>query len=282
MMDHGATAIGQVPSSDSRIAWAIQPPQPYDLVFTSNADTICLVFGAIDAATSYDGEPPTRMRFEPNTLAFHPAGSRVVVSARRVSGGFVAINYAPDYRHTLLGDDHAAPSATRDNISSKRIANFITYARSKLLGRVVCDALEMEMLSGLAYLEAMRTAGSAAVWDGIPAIGRKKVAQAIEQIEADLAEDLTYTGIARQLGVPAVGLARAFKAVTGKTLHCFVRERRIERAKQMLQQDHSTIADIAYACGFCSQAHLTSVFAQFAQTTPSRYRATMQNLKDRN
>jgi AraC-like DNA-binding protein len=58
---------------------------------------------------------------------------------------------------------------------------------------------------------------------------------------------------------------RAFKAATGKTLHRFVLERRIERAKQMLQQDHSTLADIAYACGFCSQAHLTSVFAQHAQ-----------------
>lgn len=124
MTDDGAHAIGQVPGSPSRIAWAIQPPQPYDLVFTSNADTICLVFGAIDAATSYDGELPRRMRFEANTLAFHPAGSRVVVSARRVSGGFVAINYAPDYRHTLLGEHHTAPSATRDNIASKRIANF--------------------------------------------------------------------------------------------------------------------------------------------------------------
>jgi hypothetical protein len=208
MMDTGATAIGQVPGSDSRIACAIQPPQPYDLVFTSNADTICLLFGAIDAATSYDGELPRRMRFEPNTLAFHPSGSRVVVSARRVSGGFAAINYAPDYRHTLLGDDRAAPSATKDNISSKTIANIVTYARSKLLGQGVWGALEIEMLGGLVYLEATRTAGAAVTWAGIPAIGRKKVTQAIEQIEADLAEDLTYAGIARQLGVPAVGLAR--------------------------------------------------------------------------
>lgn len=48
---------------------------------------------------------------------------------------------------------------------------------------------------------------------------------------------------------------------------------RIERAKALLCQEGTSIADAALQCGFSHQEHLTRMFRRFTGTTPGRYRA---------
>jgi hypothetical protein len=88
----------QGPRSDrstTSVAWDLVRPKPYDLVFRNSTDVICLLFGAIDAQTGYDGARPAAMRFEPLSIAFHPNGGEVAVRASQVSGGFVAFTFPP-------------------------------------------------------------------------------------------------------------------------------------------------------------------------------------------
>jgi len=47
---------------------------------------------------------------------------------------------------------------------------------------------------------------------------------------------------------------------------------RIGRAAALLANPRLSIADIAYAAGFSSQSHLTSVFRRLMGTTPYAYR----------
>lgn len=54
----------------------------------------------------------------------------------------------------------------------------------------------------------------------------------------------------------------------------YVLNLRIERAKALLCQEGTSIADVALQCGFSHQEHLTRMFRRFTGTTPGRYRGT--------
>src|ERR1700681_3969263 len=85
------SCVGDLGSDRSTggVAWGLGGPKPYDPLFRNPTDVICLLFGAIEAKTGYDGARPAAMRFEPLSIAFHPRDGEVAVSASRNSGGFV-------------------------------------------------------------------------------------------------------------------------------------------------------------------------------------------------
>jgi AraC-like DNA-binding protein len=77
--------------------------------------------------------------------------------------------------------------------------------------------------------------------------------------------------IARECGLSGGHFARAFKRSTGKSPHQWVVLRRIEAAKEMLGGG-MPLAEIAIACRFSDQSHLTRVFSQATGLTPGRWR----------
>lgn len=58
----------------------------------------------------------------------------------------------------------------------------------------------------------------------------------------------------------------------GETPHADVTARRIEAARDLLATSDLTLPEIALACGFSSQAHLTTRFRQRTGTTPAAWR----------
>ena len=56
------------------------------------------------------------------------------------------------------------------------------------------------------------------------------------------------------------------------TAHRYLLNRRIERARRLLGQADMSIAQVAYRCGFSSQAHLTLAFRRACRLTPGEYR----------
>lgn len=50
--------------------------------------------------------------------------------------------------------------------------------------------------------------------------------------------------------------------------------RRVDRAKHLLAETDDVIAQIACACGFTHQEHLTKVFRNLSGETPGRFRRT--------
>ena len=58
----------------------------------------------------------------------------------------------------------------------------------------------------------------------------------------------------------------------GSSPHQYVLDRRIARAREQLELGGDSLANIAYAFGFSSQAHMTSIFKKRIGVTPGRYR----------
>jgi len=62
------------------------------------------------------------------------------------------------------------------------------------------------------------------------------------------------------------------KARTGYSLYRYVLEKRIGVAAHMLRSGDAPLVDVAAACGFSSQQHMTALFSERLGTTPLRYR----------
>lgn len=65
--------------------------------------------------------------------------------------------------------------------------------------------------------------------------------------------------------------SRSFKQSVGIAPYQYLMQQRVERAKQLLQQQKSPISTIALDCGFANQTHLTKVFRQITGVTPKAY-----------
>ena len=65
---------------------------------------------------------------------------------------------------------------------------------------------------------------------------------------------------------------RSFKQSTGITPHRYVLTRRMEHAKQLLQEKTVPLVQVAHEVGFADQSQFTRVFHKIVGTTPSQYR----------
>lgn len=92
------------------------------------------------------------------------------------------------------------------------------------------------------------------------------------RIEADLSEPLTLIDLAKESGYSRAHFVRMFRASLGQTPHQYILAQRIFRAQRMLKDGNQTLAEIAIACGFSSQAHMTVSFRHAFDITPGQYR----------
>jgi AraC family transcriptional regulator len=258
------------------VAWDLVRPKPYDLIFRNETDVVCLLFGAIDAKTGYDGARPAEMRFEPLSIAFHPGEGEVSVCASQVSGGFVAFTFPPAFRESMFGDDAAVTGATRsvDNILSPTITNLVMYARTALVPDDGGDGLSIESLACLAYTEAMRGMRALRERTHRRTLSNRDAARLIAYIEENIAEPLSVADLARFAGLPIATLRQQFQQCTGRSVHQFIIERRLQYACKLLMKPDMAIPAIAVACGFSSQQHMTMAFRNRLGTTPRSFQRT--------
>jgi AraC family transcriptional regulator len=107
------------------------------------------------------------------------------------------------------------------------------------------------------------------------AISGSKMRRLIEFIEENLDGDLSLDGMAREVEISPLYLARAFKNAVGQSPHQYVLGRRIERAKELLRNTELPVVDVALSAGFSSQSHLSHWFLRSVGVSPAAYRRQM-------
>lgn len=83
---------------------------------------------------------------------------------------------------------------------------------------------------------------------------------------------LSIAEVAAQVDMTPGYFARAFRHSVGEPPHRWLLRQRIERAKELLRIPGVPLAEIAAACGFADQSHLTRVFGRVVGVTPGRWR----------
>ena len=79
--------------------------------------------------------------------------------------------------------------------------------------------------------------------------------------------------IARLVGRDPAYLCRAFRNQTGCTMGEFVRQLKTKKAARLIASTDAPLADVAAACGFADQSHLTRVFKVQLGMPPAQFRA---------
>ncbi|HYF88056.1 AraC family transcriptional regulator [Azospirillum sp.] len=69
---------------------------------------------------------------------------------------------------------------------------------------------------------------------------------------------------------------RAFKNSFGLPPHAYIIQRRVTRAKEMLETTNEPLSQITLSCGFSDQSHFSRIFHRFAGETPRMWRRRHQ------
>jgi transcriptional regulator GlxA family with amidase domain len=76
--------------------------------------------------------------------------------------------------------------------------------------------------------------------------------------------------LAAEAGLSRFHFLRVFSKATGQTPHAFLINQRVNRAQALLRAGERA-AEVAVACGFADQPHLTRVFRRIVGVTPGQY-----------
>ena len=93
-----------------------------------------------------------------------------------------------------------------------------------------------------------------------------------EYIYSHIKERITIEDLADEFGVSAGYLSRLFKKQTGVSVSAYIREQKIDIAKNLLRFSDYSMIDIANRLSFSSQSHFIQQFRESVGMTPKKYR----------
>jgi len=91
-------------------------------------------------------------------------------------------------------------------------------------------------------------------------------------IRANIHARISFSELADLIGMNPTAFSKGFKSTFGVTPYQHVLQHRVDTARSMLVTTELSIAQIAFACGFSSQSHITDVFKQRVGVSPGMFR----------
>ncbi|TCW83976.1 AraC family transcriptional regulator [Burkholderia sp. SRS-46] len=151
------------------------------------------------------------------------------------------------------------------------------------LAHAVADSLDMPGALNTLFVEQIglaigthlaRRYGSAAQGD----LHRKgtlspaHVARAKELLMQKANLGLSLAEVAQACNLSRGYFIRAFSQATGRTPHQWLLDQRVTEARRLIESTAMTLAEIAAACGFADQSHLSRAFAKVVGHAPGAWR----------
>jgi AraC family transcriptional regulator len=260
-------------ASTGGVNYCVADGRPYSLEFSNDFDVICLLLGDINSKAKFDDDRETQLTFLGETAAFHPRGGHVRVAASDVRHGFIGFGYSPEFQGAIDDSNvgRVRESGTRNNIRKSAIRHLAKYARTRVQSGDPLSAMEVQYLATLVFLETVRHLGAMRA-DARAGLSDHEFRSICDFIDAELENEISCLMISKAVNLPLRVIFDGVKARTGFSPYRFVLEKRIDRARDLLENTDVPISDVALACGFSSQQHLTSTLSAKLGTTPYRLR----------
>ncbi|HXJ22041.1 MAG TPA: helix-turn-helix transcriptional regulator [Polyangia bacterium] len=192
----------------------------------------------------------------------------------------VSVNFPAGSLAQLLGEGDKAPLehvGPRFALSDQHAADLITRLQAQVvsgnpLGAAYSQGLSLTLVSYLfaSYAPGVRPSADIAVEPG--RLPRLQCEALMVFVEDFLSRNIGLVDMAAVVGYSPDHFSRLFRQTFRISPYRYLVSRRVERAKAMLRDAALPIAEIALACGFSSQSHLSSVFKRMTGVTPARYR----------
>lgn len=249
-------------------AWhaALLPPSPYQATYTPDAPVIGFAFDGQVGLHAFGSDRKADFRAKPNGLAFVPAGCDVYSQSDH-GGEYLKITFA-----RAPGEQWASARRFSDVIDAAAI-DWAQRLRRQLLAGDRIDTLQCErFVHALEARAASLLGGAAGESRAISWMTPRRFRLVDDLIEARLDATLTVQELAAALGLSAGFFCRAFRAGIGKAPHDYIIDRRVARARALLESAAHDLSAIAHASGFASHAHMTATFRHRLGVTPSALR----------
>ena len=102
---------------------------------------------------------------------------------------------------------------------------------------------------------------------------REYIAEAAAYIEEHLhEEDLSIVSVAAHIYLNPVYFGRVFKNTFHMTFKKYLMEKRMEKARELLESGSGSIGDICDAVGIHNPSYFSHLFKQYTGKLPSEYR----------
>lgn len=257
-------------------AVTVLPASPYHVSYVPIHHVIGFAFERQRGVDAFGGARRRPFDAEPWRLAFTPAGCDVFSASDR-GGEYLVLSVAPQTFARL------APGIARDqlqqftNAADPLYTPLATNLRRAIMLGAVTPPLAMEILVAAA-VERVSALLDPSTQRSQPArrMTSRRLKRILDHFEARLTEDIRLAELATDSGLSECYLARAFRAATGTTLHAALVERRIARARSLIEAAsrrgaHASLAEVAAATGFSSHSHMTTAFRRVLGITPSEW-----------
>jgi AraC-like DNA-binding protein len=103
----------------------------------------------------------------------------------------------------------------------------------------------------------------------------KRMGQVMSYILSHSQQMLSLKEVANEANMSKEAFCRFFKERTGKTFTEFLTDVRIQQACQQLQESETSIAQIAYQCGFQNLSYFNRVFKHNIKMSPKSFRKSI-------
>ena len=242
------------------------PRNPYQTAYTPEAPIIGFAFESQVGVHAFGGDRKADFRAKPNGLAYVPAGCDVY-SRSDHGGEYLKIS--------LTREPNELPGCKRrfsDAIDPVAIVAAHRLRRqllaTDLLDPLQCERCVQVLEERLAWvLRITVVAPTAGCW-----MTPRRLRIVDDLIEARLDAKLTVQELAGALGLSAGFFSRAFRAAVGKAPHDYIVDRRISRARTLVESTDLELTAIAHASGFASHAHMTTTFRNRLGISPGELR----------
>ncbi|MDQ0058675.1 response regulator transcription factor [Paenibacillus harenae] len=122
------------------------------------------------------------------------------------------------------------------------------------------------------WLKSHLRSYAAAREEGATASKRREVSEAYKFISLNLSRRITLEELASHLHMNPSYFSRFFKKETGQTFIEYVTGKKIERAKELLDQTNHSVHEICEMLGYDNQSYFIKTFKAQAGVTPTEYR----------
>lgn len=100
----------------------------------------------------------------------------------------------------------------------------------------------------------------------------RQVAEAIDYIYVHIMDRITVNELADAINISPAHLSRIFKQETGISVSEYIRQRKLDMAKNLLRFSDYDFAEIAFMLSYSSQSHFIQHFRSQLGMTPKEYR----------
>ena len=144
-----------------------------------------------------------------------------------------------------------------------------------LIGSGVSDRLYQDTLQNMIAVHLLRHHCTTKILNSpiSGGLSPSNLRQLTDYIHTHLGQNMGLEELAQLVNLSSHHFGKLFKESMGISIHQYVLQCRVDRAKKLLTNQKLSLAAIAQTVGFYDQSHFTNVFRRQTKLTPRQYRA---------